>query len=239
MPPATRKISRAGAPVAELVRRLKKNYPDSRLALDFRSPLELLVALILAAQCTDKKVNEVTASLFQKYRRAEDYVRATPEELQEDIRQTGFYRQKARSLQACCAQLLERFGGEVPSRLEDLLRLHGVGRKTANILLGNAFGVPGIGVDTHVLRLSQRLGLSRHGEPDKVEADLTAIVPRKDQIQFCHLLQTHGRLICLARKPSCPICFLADICPYPDKTVAAAPAKRKPAFGRKPGAIRT
>jgi endonuclease-3 len=214
-----------------LIRRLKKHYPDSRLALDFRSPLELLVALILAAQCTDKKVNEVTARLFRKYRGAADYARAPLEQLENDVRQTGFFRQKARSLQACCRQLVERFGGEVPPRLEDLLQLPGVGRKTANILLGNAFGVPGIGVDTHVLRLSQRLGLSRAADPDKVEADLAAVVPRRHQIAFCHLLQTHGRMICAARRPQCPICFLADICPYPHKT-APGPAP-KPAFGRR------
>lgn len=239
MPPAKRKATRASAPVPQLIRRLKKNYADSKLALDFQSPLELLIALILAAQCTDKKVNEVTASLFKKYRSAADYVRVPAEELQEDVRQTGFYRQKARSVQACCQQLIERFGGEVPPRLEDLLQLTGVGRKTANILLGNAFGVPGIGVDTHVLRLSQRFGLTRQTDPDKVEADLTAVVPRKDQIQFCHLVQTHGRLVCFARKPACPTCFLADICPYPDKTPPPVPAKKKPAFGRKPGAIRS
>lgn len=218
-----------------MLRRLKKHYPDAKLALDFTTPLELLVALILAAQCTDKKVNEVTPALFRKYRTAADYAGADPAELEQDIRQTGFYRQKARSLQACCRGLVEHFGGEVPRRLEDLLTLHGVGRKTANILLGNAFGVPGIGVDTHVLRLAQRFGLSRQTEPDKVEADLTAAVPRRHQIAFCYLVQAHGRATCFARKPACPTCFLADLCPYPEKT--PAPAKPKPAFGRRPGPI--
>lgn len=232
---ATRKAQAAPIPVGELVRRLQKNYPDAKLALDFRSPLELLIALILAAQCTDKKVNEVTATLFRKYRSAADYVAAPSEELEEDIRQTGFYRQKARSVQTCCRQLVERFGGEVPNKLEDLLQLQGVGRKTANILLGNAFGIPGIGVDTHVLRLSQRFGLTRASEPDKVEADLTAIVPRKDQIRFCYLVQAHGRITCFARKPACPTCFLADLCPYPDKTPPPPPSK--PAFGRRPGPL--
>jgi endonuclease III len=225
----------APIPVPELVRRLRKHYPDAKLALDYRSPLELLVALILAAQCTDKKVNEVTATLFEKYRSAADYADAATEELEEDIRQTGFYRQKARSVQTCCRQLLERFDGEVPRKLEDLLQLQGVGRKTANILLGNAFGVPGIGVDTHVLRLSQRFGLTTQTEPDKVEADLTAIVPRKDQIRFCYLVQAHGRLTCFARRPACPTCFLADLCPYPEKTEPAP--KRGPAFGRRPGPL--
>jgi endonuclease-3 len=218
-----------------LLRRLKKHYPDARLALDFATPLELLVALILAAQCTDKKVNEVTATLFRKYRTAADYAAAPLQQLEEDVRPTGFYRQKARALQACCRQLVECFGGEVPPRLDDLLRLHGVGRKTANILLGNAFGIPGIGVDTHVLRLAQRLGLSRHQEPDKVEADLTAAVPRRQQVAFCYLVQTHGRVTCFARRPACPTCFLSDICPYPAKTPAAA--RRGPAFGRRPGSL--
>ena len=223
------------APVAVLIRRLKKSYPHAKLALDFTSPLELLIALILAAQCTDKKVNEVTATLFQKYRSAADYAGAPSAELEHDIQQTGFYRQKTRAVQACCRQLIERFGGEVPPRLDDLLQLHGVGRKTANILLGNAFGIPGIGVDTHVLRLSQRLGLSRQTDPDKVEADLTAVVPRKEQISFCYLLQAHGRLVCVARKPACPTCVLLDICPHPDKT--APPPKRGPSFGRRKGPI--
>jgi endonuclease-3 len=225
----------AAAPVATLVRRLAKHYADAKLALDFNSPLELLVALILAAQCTDKKVNEVTPGLFRKYRSASDFAEADPEVLEEDIRQTGFYRQKARALKACSQQLVERFGGEVPATREELLQLHGVGRKTANILLGNAFGIPGIGVDTHVLRLSQRLGLSRQTDPDKVEADLTAIIPPRHQIAFCYRMQAHGRLTCFARRPDCPRCVLADICPFPAKT-APRPAPR-PAFGRRPGAI--
>jgi len=238
MPAVTRKRRKqAAAPVPLLLRRLQKNYPNAKLALDFTTPVELLVALILAAQCTDKKVNEVTATLFCKYRSAADYAAADSAVLEADIRQTGFFRQKARSVQTCCRQLIERFGGEVPSRLDDLLQLTGVGRKTANILLGNAFGIPGIGVDTHVLRLSQRLGLTRNTDPDKVEADLTAVVPRKSQIKFCYLIQHHGRVTCFARQPACPTCFLADICPYPHKTKPAPPAKRRPAFGRRPGPL--
>lgn len=217
-------------PIALLMRRLKKLYPDARLALDFSTPLELLVALILAAQCTDKKVNEITASLFRKYRSAADYVAVPRDELERDIRQSGFYRQKAISVQTCCRQLLQRFGGEVPSRLEDLLTLRGVGRKTANILLGNAFGIPGIGVDTHVLRLARRLGFTAHSDPDRVEADLAAVVPRRHQIAFCHLVQMHGRVTCTARRPACPECRLAGICPYADKTPPAP--KPRPAFGR-------
>jgi endonuclease-3 len=216
------------ARVKRIVSLLTRAYPEARLALEFGSPLELLVALILAAQCTDKKVNEVTRSLFRRYRSAQDYVAVPPEELEAAVRPTGFYRQKARAIRACCEQLVERFGGSVPGRLEDLLALPGVGRKTANILLGNAFGVPGIGVDTHVGRLAQRLRLSRARDPDKIEADLTSLVPRDDQVRFCHLLQAHGRQVCLARRPNCPDCTLAELCPYPQKT---PPAPRAPARG--------
>ena len=224
--------------VATIISRLKKAYPGAKIALEFSSPLELLVALILAAQCTDTKVNEVTGSLlFRKYPSDEAYAKVSQEELERDIRPTGFYRNKAKAIRACCQQLLERFNGEVPDRLDDLLALRGVGRKTANIVLGNAFGVPGIGVDTHVLRLSQRLDLSKQSDPDKVEADLTAIVRREDQVKFCHLLQAHGRQVCQARKPNCPVCVIADLCPYPNKTVTAPPRPKRPAFGRRPGEI--
>ncbi|MCX8072388.1 MAG: endonuclease III [Candidatus Binatia bacterium] len=204
--------------VLEILRRLKRAYPNAKLALNYHSPFELLVALILAAQCTDEKVNQVTAKLFQRYKKPEDFVRAPREELEKAIYSTGFYRQKAKTLQACCAALMERFGGEVPDDLEDLLALPGVGRKTANILLGNAFGKPAIGVDTHVLRLAQRLGFSRHDDPDKVEEDLNRLVPVKERTRFCILMQAHGRAVCLARKPKCYECVIADLCPYPDKT---------------------
>ena len=224
--------------VDTIIARFKKAYPKARIALDFSSPLELLVALILAAQCTDSKVNEVTGTLlFKKYRRAEDYANVAQDELELDIRPTGFYRNKAKAIRTCCQQLVERFGGQVPNRLEDLLSLRGVGRKTANILLGNAFGIPAIGVDTHVLRLSQRLGFSKHTDPDKVEADLTALVPPKEQVKFCHLMQSHGRQVCLARKPNCPECIVADLCPHPNKTAAAPRRAKRPAFGRRPGEI--
>ncbi|HUI26721.1 MAG TPA: endonuclease III, partial [Candidatus Kryptonia bacterium] len=159
------------------------------------------------------------------------------EELERDIRPTGFYRNKAMAVRTCCQQLVERHHGEVPTRFEDLLALRGVGRKTANILLGNAFGIPGIGVDTHVLRLSQRLGFSCNTDPDKVEADLTAIVPPKEQVKFCHLLQAHGRQVCAARKPNCPACSVADLCPYPNKTIAVPKKPKRPAFGRRPGEL--
>jgi len=224
--------------VATIIARFKKAYPKAKIALDFSSPLELLVALILAAQCTDAKVNDVTgAVIFKKYRRAPDYADVPQDELEQDIRPTGFYRNKAKAIRTCCQQLVERFDGQVPNRLEDLLSLRGVGRKTANILLGNAFGIPGIGVDTHVLRLSQRLGFSKHTDPDKVEADLTALVPPKEQVKFCHLMQSHGRQVCLARKPNCPGCMIADLCPYPKKTAPAPRRAKRPAFGRRPGEI--
>jgi len=188
--------------IKTIIARLKKAHPDAKLALNFSSPFQLLIALILAAQCTDEKVNEVTGSLlFKKYRAPADYTGVAPEALQADIRPTGFYRNKTKSIQRCCQQLIERFNGAVPSSLAELTSLPGVGRKTANILLGNAFGQQAIGVDTHVMRLSQRLGFTRQTDPDKIEADLTAVVPKPEQTHFCHLLQFHGRRVCSARKP--------------------------------------
>ena len=217
-----------------IISRLKRAHPEARLALRFSSPFELLIALILAAQCTDEKVNEVTGSLlFGKYRGPADYVRVPAEELEADIRPTGFFRNKTKAIQRCCQQLIERFGGQVPDTLENLISLSGVGRKTANIVLGNAFGKPAIGVDTHVMRLSQRLGLSMHDDPDKIEADLTPIVPKKEQVHFCHLLQFHGRRICVARQPKCYECVLDDLCPYLAKTPPPPQRKPRPAFGRK------
>lgn len=218
--------------MAEVLRRLERAYPDATLALRFRTPLELLVALILAAQCTDEKVNQVTPVLFQKYRTAEDFARADLAELEKLVHPTGFFRQKARTIQKCCAVLAERFGGKVPDRLEDLLQLPGVGRKTANILLGNAFGKPAIGVDTHVMRLAQRLGFTRHTDPDKIEEDLNRLVPEPKRTRFCHWMQAHGRQVCTARKPNCPECILNDLCPYPDKTPAAPRRPAPPKKGR-------
>ncbi len=222
--------------IKQLIARLKTAHPDAKLALDFSSPFELLIALILAAQCTDEKVNQVTGSLlFRKYRSPEDYVRTPPAELEADIRPTGFYRNKTKAIQRCCQQLIERFHGRVPERLDDLVSLPGVGRKTANIVLGNAFGQPAIGVDTHVMRLSQRLGLTTQTDPDKIEADLTHVVPKREWTHFCHLLQYHGRRTCVARKPKCFACVVAPLCPYPDKTPPSPPRPLRPAFGRKPG----
>jgi len=212
-----------GPPIARLIAALERAYPDARLALDFSTPLELLVALILAAQCTDAKVNEVTAKLFKRFRSARDYAEVSQEELEDWVRPTGFFRQKARAVRACCQELVDRFGGAVPRDRDALLSLPGVGRKTANILLGNAFGVPGIGVDTHVGRLAQRLGLTRQTDPDKIEDDLVRVVPRDKQIRFCHLLQYHGRRVCTSRTPNCPACTVRTLCPYPDKTQPKKP----------------
>src|SRR5262249_44655220 len=169
--------------VKSIIKALKKEYPNARLALDFNSPLELLIALILAAQCTDERVNRVTPMLFRKYRTAKDWANADRAVLEQEIHPTGFFRQKAASIQRCTAELVERFKGEVPRKLDDLLSLPGVGRKTANILRGNAFGDPAIGVDTHVARLSFRLGLTDQTDPDKIEADDVEVVPRKDQVK--------------------------------------------------------
>lgn len=231
---AVETLTQKAARARQIVARLRRVHPDARLALDFGSPFELLVALILAAQCTDERVNEVTKVLFVKYRSPEDYVRVPREELEADIRPTGFYRNKARALQRSCEDITRAFGGVVPARLEDLLSLPGIGRKTANIILGNAFGEPAIGVDTHVMRLSQRLGLTRHTNPDKIEADLTHIIRRPDWVRACHLLQFHGRRTCISRKPRCPTCQIALLCPYPNKGVAGTRNSACPAPGQRP-----
>ena len=204
----------------KILQRLERLHPDAKLDLNFSTPLELLTALILAAQARDDLVNQVTPTLFAKYRRAEDYAAAPLEQLSADIRRINFYRVKSGRIKNCCAELVRSFKGEVPRKLDDLLTLPGVGRKTANILLGNAFGQQAIGVDTHVMRLSQRLGFTKNTNPDKIEFDLTAIVPEKQQVRFCHLLQYHGRRVCFAKKPRCPECRIRSLCPYPDKTKA-------------------
>jgi len=197
-----------------VVARLKAEYPDARTELDWNSPLELLVATVLSAQTTDVQVNRVTQTLFTKYRTAKDYASADPSELEEDIRPTGFYRNKARSLRNLAAALVEDHGGEVPGTMQELVALPGVGRKTANVVLGNAFGVDeGIVVDTHVRRVSGRLGLTEKEDPVKIERDLMQVVPGEDWTVFSHLLILHGRRTCKARKPDCPNCTLNDICP--------------------------
>jgi len=196
---------------------LKAEYPDARTELEWSNPLELLVATILSAQTTDVQVNQVTESLFAKYRKAEDYADADPDVLEEDIRPTGFYRNKAHSLRGMASALVEEHGGEVPRTMQELVALPGVGRKTANVVLGNAFGVnEGIVVDTHVRRVSNRLGLTDNQDPLKIEQDLIKVVPEGDRTIFSHLLIFHGRRTCKARKPDCPNCVLNDICPAAD-----------------------
>ena len=200
--------------VRRLIRLLRKEYPGARCSLDHSNPLELLVATILSAQCTDERVNVVTAELFRKYRTWEDYASAPAAELERDIRPTGFFRNKAKSIQGACRQIGERHGGRVPQTMEELLELPGVARKTANVVLGNAYHIAsGVVVDTHVSRLSARLGLSREKLPEKIERDLTAVVPESDWIDFSHLLIAHGRKVCKARKPACGECVLASLCP--------------------------
>jgi endonuclease-3 len=200
--------------VKEIIKILSKEIPDSKIALRFSNPLELLVATILSAQCTDIKVNQVTETLFKMYRSAKDYARTTLAELEEAVRPTGFYRNKAKSVQKCCQELVARFGGEVPKTLEELVTLPGVGRKTANVILGNAFGTPGIVVDTHVRRVSQRIGLTKNDDPVKIEFDQMEIVPKDEWTHFSNLLVWHGRKICVARKPLCEICPIVKLCDY-------------------------
>jgi len=197
-----------------IIARLRKAYPDAHCSLNYSNPLELLVATILSAQCTDERVNIVTADLFRKYRKAEDFIKVEQTELEQDIRSTGFYRNKAKAIQGACRLIVEQHGGRVPSTLDELLELPGVARKTANVVLGNAFGISsGVVVDTHVGRLSQRLGLTRHEQPEKIERDLIELVPQKDWVDFAHLLIYHGRAVCKARKPECASCTLEDLCP--------------------------
>src|SRR5712691_4261282 len=183
---------------------LERAYPDAKIALDFTTPLELLVATILSAQCTDERVNMVTPALFRTYRSAADYARAKPETLEKAIHSTGFFRAKARSIVGMAGALVERHGGEVPREREALVKLPGVGLKTANVVLGNAFGEPAIAVDTHVFRVSQRLGLARSDDPNRIHDQLVEVVPRGRRTQATHLLITHGRRTCVARKPACP-----------------------------------
>jgi endonuclease-3 len=192
---------------------LRKAYPDARIALEFVNPLELLIATILSAQCTDVRVNQVTAEVFKKYASAKDWAQADLRQIEQDIKSTGFYHNKAANIQKACQKVLSDFGGEVPRTMEELLTLPGVGRKTANCVLGDAFGIPGITCDTHVIRLSRRLGLSRNSDPVKLEFDLQAIVPPKEWTRFSHLLITHGRRTCTARQPRCPVCAIAQYCP--------------------------
>lgn len=218
MPPATKgtkpqDLATRRRSARRLLKVLAQTYPDAHCELDFTTPLELLVATILSAQCTDQRVNQVTPALFEKYPTAEAYAAARPEELEALIRPTGFYRQKARTLQGLGQQLCERYGGEVPGRLRDLVTLPGVGRKTANVVLGDAFGVPGITVDTHLGRLARRFGWTTQEDPEKVEADLMELFPRKGWTQMSHEVIWHGRRRCHAQRPACGACPVARLCP--------------------------
>jgi len=212
------KIKVDKAEAAERVKKiwpiLRKTYPQAKIALDYRNPLELLIATILSAQCTDVRVNMVTADLFKRYKTAEDWAKADIKQIESDIKSTGFYRNKAVSIKGACTKIIEQFGGKVPDTMEELLVLGGVGRKTANVVLGNAFGKPGIVCDTHVIRLSRRLGLSSaNKDAVKLEFDLAEIVPRGNWTRFSDLLIFHGRNICRARKPDCENCPIARYCP--------------------------
>lgn len=198
----------------QVTRRLKAAYPDAHCALEFKTPLQLLVATILSAQCTDVRVNIVTKELFKKYPDAKAFAAAKLPDLERAVQSTGFFRNKAKNIKACCSELMESHAGQVPQDLDILVKLAGVGRKTANVVLGTAFGIPsGVVVDTHVGRLSKRLGLTRHTDPVKIERDLMALLPKREWVDFSHRMIAHGRQVCVARKPRCQICPLADVCP--------------------------
>ena len=200
---------------SQVFERLREAYPDARCSLDYKTPLQLLVATILAAQCTDARVNKVTKTLFKKYRRARDYAGAPREELETAIRTCGFFRQKTGSIVDACTQLVQQHRGKVPGTLKELVALEGVGRKTANVVLGECFDTPGIVVDTHVRRLAKRLRFTRQDDPAKIEQDLMKIWPRETWTLFSHCLVFHGRAVCLARKPQCDDCPISDLCPFP------------------------
>lgn len=200
--------------VRKVIARLKRAYPDAKCSLNHSNPFELLIATILSAQCTDARVNIVTQDLFRKYRKPDDYLKVAPKELQQDIRTTGFFRNKTTSIQGAAKVLTEQHGGEVPQTMDELLELPGVARKTANVVLGNAFGISaGVVVDTHVTRLSHRLGFSTQKTAEKIEQDLIEIVPKKEWVMFPHLLIAHGRAICKARNPLCDECPIEKLCP--------------------------
>ena len=204
--------------IGPVIRLLRRHYPQARTALEYRSPLEILVATILAAQCTDERVNRITPGLFRKYPSAEALAGADRAELETDIRSAGFFRNKAKSIVGAAKRIVEAYGGAVPDSMAELLTLPGVARKTANIVLSAGYGkAEGIAVDTHAGRLARRLGLSRHDDPVKVERDLMALVPREDWLDFNFLLVEHGRAVCQARKPDCPGCFLRRLCPSATK----------------------
>lgn len=212
--PTTADLASAPGRAKKILAVLKKTYREARCALDFGNPLELLVATVLSAQCTDVRVNLVTKALFKRYRKAADYANAEREELEEAIRSTGFFRNKAKSIGAACRDMVDKHGGQVPGTMEELVALAGVGRKTANVVLGNAFGVPGVVTDTHVIRLSRLMGLSGRSDPVKLEQDLMGLIPKKDWTFFSHLMIYHGRAICVARRPKCDECPVRQHCCY-------------------------
>jgi endonuclease III len=214
MRPSSPPEERPSAPIGEMIARLKEAYPDAKTELNWADPLQLLVATILSAQSTDVRVNQVTRGLFEKYHTAEDYAEADLAFLEEEIRSVGFFRNKARSIKGMARALVEEHEGEVPRTMEELVRLPGVGRKTANVILGNAFSIDeGVVVDTHVRRVSRRLGLTEHQDPERIERDLVGMVPEGQRALFSHLLIFHGRRVCKARKPDCPGCVLNHLCP--------------------------
>ncbi len=206
-----------GKRVERILRALRQSRPSAEVELNYRSPWELLVATILSAQCTDQRVNQVTPALFEKYRRAADYARANRAELEAMIRSTGFYKSKANHLIECGKAVAERFGGEIPRTMDELTALPGVGRKTANVILGNAFGQPAVVVDTHVKRVAARLGLTRSSDPDRIEQDLQRVIPKPQWTEGSQQLLLHGRYVCLARKPKCGQCVLYKDCPWEGK----------------------
>ncbi len=205
----TKESQRAG----QILRKLKKAYPKVESALEYQSPFELLISTILSAQCTDQRVNIVTETLFKKYKKPKDYIKVSNSELEKDIFSTGFYRQKTKSIKNCCSVLIEKYNGRVPSNFDELTKLPGVGRKTASVVAGNAFGIPAFAVDTHVIRLSNLFDFVETTNPDVIEERLKELFPKEDWVESSHLLATHGRNICIARRPKCDDCFLADLCP--------------------------
>jgi endonuclease-3 len=200
--------------VRVIFRRLRKAYPDIRCAIHFTTPWELLVATVLSAQCTDKLVNQVTPALFKKYPGVQAFADADPEEVEKAVHSTGFYRNKTKNILGAAKAVLERFGGKVPACMDDLITIPGVGRKTANVILGNAFGIPGISVDTHMIRINRLLGLTQHADPVKIEFDLMKWVPQKDWTLYSHFIIHHGRVRCFARRPDCEHCEIRDVCPF-------------------------
>lgn len=198
---------------SEILKKLKKEYPLAKIALEFQTPFQLLISTILSAQCTDERVNLVTKTLFKKYKKPEDYLRVSNQELEKDIFSTGFYRQKAKNIKNCCKALIEKYKGKVPEDFEKLNSLPGVGRKTASVVAGNAFGIPAIAVDTHVIRLSNLLGFVNTCDPVKIESSLMEIFPREEWINLGHYLMNHGRKVCIARRPKCLQCVVGDLCP--------------------------